>query len=73
MLTMTAKDQLLKTFGQRIRQLRVSKGISQEDFAEMAELHRTYISDVERGERNVSIATAYRIAQALGVDLKDLF
>jgi len=70
---MTAKDQLLKTFGQRIRQLRVSKGISQEDFAEMAELHRTYISDVERGERNVSIATAYRIAQALGVDLKDLF
>jgi len=70
---MTAKDQLLKTFGQRIRQLRVSKGISQEDFAEMAELHRTYISDVECGERNVSIATAYRIAQALGVDLKDLF
>jgi transcriptional regulator with XRE-family HTH domain len=51
----------------------VSKNISQEDLAEMADLHRTYISDVERGVRNVSIATASRIAQALGVDLKDLF
>ncbi len=70
---MVTKDQLLKKFGQRVRQLRLSKGISQEDFAEMADLHRTYISDVERGERNVTISTAYRIAQALEVNLKDLF
>jgi len=69
----TEKERVLQRFGQHVRQLRVSKNISQEDLAEMADLHRTYISDVERGVRNVSIATASRIAQALGVDLKDLF
>jgi transcriptional regulator with XRE-family HTH domain len=50
----------------------LGKKISQEDLAEMANLHRTYISDVERGVRNISMATAIRIAQALGLDLKDL-
>jgi transcriptional regulator with XRE-family HTH domain len=70
---MISKEQLLKKFGQRIRNLRVSQGVSQEDFAELAGLHRTYISSVETGDRNVSLHTAYRISQALGVDLKDLF
>lgn len=69
---MTDKERLLQRFGQHVRQLRVNKKISQEDLAEMADLHRTYISDVERGVRNVSLATAFRIAQALGVELKDL-
>jgi transcriptional regulator with XRE-family HTH domain len=69
---MTDKERVLQGFGQHVRQLRLSKKISQEALAEMADLHRTYISDVERGVRNVSLATAFRIAQALGVELKDL-
>jgi transcriptional regulator with XRE-family HTH domain len=69
---MTDKERVLQGFGQHVRQLRLSKKVSQEDLAEMADLHRTYISDVERGVRNVSLATAFRIAQALGVELKDL-
>jgi transcriptional regulator with XRE-family HTH domain len=63
---------VLKRFGESVRQARLSKKISQEGLAEMANLHRTYISDVERGVRNISMATAIRIAQALGLDLKDL-
>jgi transcriptional regulator with XRE-family HTH domain len=67
------EELVLKRFGGKVRQVRLSKKISQEDLAEMANLHRTYISDVERGVRNISMATAIRIANALGVSLKDLF
>jgi transcriptional regulator with XRE-family HTH domain len=69
---MSDEELVLKAFGQKVRQVRLSKGLSQEGLAEMSNLHRTYISDVERGVRNVSIGTATRIAQALGVNLKDL-
>ena len=47
--------------------MRLSKNLSQEDLAGMAEIHRTYIGDVERGTRNISLVN--RIAQALGVPL----
>jgi len=55
-----------------MRKLREQNGLSQEVLAEMADLHRTYIGSVERGERNVSIDNMERIATALGVALRDM-
>lgn len=59
-------------FGLRVRRKREERGISQETLAEYANLHRTYIGGVERGERNVSLVNILRIADALGVDASDL-
>lgn len=60
-------------FGQRVRQIRLSKNnMSQEKLAFDCDLHRTYISDIERGTRNVSLDNIERIAKALGVEPKDL-
>ncbi len=56
-----------KTFGDRVRQLRQAKGISQEDLAEKAGLDRTYISSIERGKRNVSLLNIERLAKSLEV------
>ena len=58
--------------GKRIRKLRLEKGLSQEELAAEAGLHRAYMWEVERG-RNISVKTAYKIARALGVNLRDLF
>ncbi|MEM1071123.1 MAG: helix-turn-helix transcriptional regulator [Planctomycetota bacterium] len=60
-------------FGKAVRRLRESRGISQEDFASRAEIHRTYISSVERGKVVVSIGVAERIASALEMPLSRLF
>ena len=63
---------ILKKFGQRVRRERKLRGLSQEDLAFEAELHRTYIGSVERGERNISLINIHRIAKALKVKPKDL-
>lgn len=61
-------------FGQRVRQIRLSKiNMSQEKLAFDCDLHRTYISDIERGTRNVSLDNIEKIAKALQVQPKDLF
>jgi transcriptional regulator with XRE-family HTH domain len=57
-----------RTFAANVKRLRVSAGLSQEALADRAGLHRTYISSIERGERNVSIENIFGIAKALGVD-----
>lgn len=57
-----------QSFGQRLRNLRRDKGYSQEKLAELAGLHRTYISDVERGERNVGLDNIWRLSNALHVN-----
>ena len=66
-------NELKRAFGLRIRSLRKSKKLSQEDLAEKAELHPTYIGGVERGERNPSFESILRIASALGVSPSQLF
>ncbi len=59
--------------GKKIRVLRTTKGFSQEQLAFKSSLHRTYISDIERGTRNISVANLEKIAKALGVKVQDLF
>lgn len=59
-------------FGKRLREVREEAGISQEKLAELAGLHRTYVSSVERGKRNISIENIERLALALGVTMRDL-
>jgi transcriptional regulator with XRE-family HTH domain len=63
---------LFVRFGKRLRVVRERVGISQEKLAELAGLHRTYVSSVERGKRNISIENIDRLAQALGVSLCEL-
>ena len=60
-------------FGKRVKELRIQKNFSQEKFAQKCNLHRTYISDIERGERNVSIENIHKIAKALGIMESELF
>jgi transcriptional regulator with XRE-family HTH domain len=62
-----------KKFGQRVRDLRKAKGLSQEALAERADLHYTYIGGVERGERNLSLKSIKKIADALDIVVRGLF
>lgn len=59
---------IVKVFGTNLRKFRINKGFSQEAFAEKCGLHRTYISSVERFQRNVSIENIQRIADALEIE-----
>lgn len=61
-----------ETFGKKVLEKRLSLKISQEILANMADIDRTYLPDIEKGRRNVSLTIADRIAKALGVTLKDL-
>ena len=62
-----------RNFGKRVRELRNSKGFSQESLADAANLHRTYIGSIERGEQNISIDNIAKIAKALKISLAELF
>jgi len=65
-------NDIKQKLGKRIKDLRVEQGFSQEELAGKSLLHRTYISDIERGERNVSIENVERIAKALNIDPSEL-
>jgi transcriptional regulator with XRE-family HTH domain len=71
-----ADDQLraaiLRSFGARLRELRVAAGLSQADLAHSACLHPTYVSGIERGRRNVSLVNVYLLAAALGLPPAEL-
>lgn len=65
-------DQRMVAFGKRVREMRKSKGISQERLAEMAGIDRSYMGNIERGEKNITLKKAYEICDALGINMKDL-
>lgn len=66
-------DEFLRWFGGRLRGIRRQRHLSQEDLAEIAGIDRTYVGGVERGERNIGVLNIKRLADALGVNVKDLF
>ena len=59
---------IIKVFGTNLREYRTKKGLSQEKFAEICGLHRTYISDIECFQRNVSLENVQKIADALEIE-----
>lgn len=67
------KASIEKFFGSRVRELRKSRGLSQEAFADIAGLDRSYIGGVERGDRNISLINIKRISVALGISMEELF
>lgn len=69
---MDEQKELLQRFGQRVRDLRKAKGLSQEAFADACGLDRTYISGIERGLRNIALANIAIIARTLGITISEL-
>lgn len=67
------KEPILLAFGQRVQELRRERGLSQEQLADLAGVHRTYIGMIERAEKNITLCNIERIAKALRLDIKDLF
>lgn len=63
---------VLTAFATRLRTMRQKKGVSQEKLAELAGLHRTYVSLVERGTCNISLVNIHKLAAALEIDIKKL-
>lgn len=68
-----SKKDILIAFGEKVRELRKEKGLSQEDLSFKADLHRTYIGMIERAEKNITLINIEKIAKALNVDIKELF
>ena len=66
-------DEHIVAFGQRVREARKEKGISQEKLAELAGIDRSYMGNIERGEKNVTLKKVYEICDALEINVKDLF
>jgi len=60
-------------FGHKVRFLRMSKGYSQEELGLQSGLHRTYIGQIERAEKNITLQNIYKIANTLEVEVKELF
>ena len=69
---MSARPGILDRFGNRVRELRKARGLSQEAFAEKCGLDRTYLSGIECGRRNVALCNIDAIARALGVSISEL-
>lgn len=66
-------EDIAKIVGERIRGFRKAQGLSQEELAHHASLHNTYIGQLERGEKNATIESLYKITNALGITLEELF
>ncbi len=65
-------SEINKEVGLNIRKIREDKGLSQEKLAALADLHRTYIGQIERGEKNIGLKNLEKIAKALDVDIRVL-
>jgi len=68
-----AKGDIRERFGFAVKDRREALGLTQEEFAERAGIHRTYLSDIERGTRNVSLVNIERVASALALRISELF
>ena len=62
-----------KEFGVRLRELRQEQLMTQEELAHRAGLNRTYIGDIERGEKNITLVSMAKLAKALGIKIRDFF
>lgn len=69
---MKKESQILINFGSKVRELRIKSGLSQEQLAHLADVHRTYIGMIERAEKNITLINIQKIANALGVKINDL-
>jgi transcriptional regulator with XRE-family HTH domain len=67
------QDIFLHLLGQVIHDLRTDRGFSQQELADIANVHRTYVSDIERGTRNLTVLTVSRLADALGISVSKVF
>lgn len=67
------RDARRRDFGGRLRELRYERGLSQEELADVAGVHRNYVGSVERGERNIGLDNIHALATALDVDVSELF
>ena len=65
-------EDIVKQVGFNIRKIREERGISQEKLAGLADLHRAYIGQIERGEKNIGLVNLEKIAKALGVETREL-
>lgn len=65
-------DERMIAFGKRVREVRKGKGISQERLAEMAGIDRSYMGNIERGEKNITLKKAYEICDALDIQIQYL-
>jgi transcriptional regulator with XRE-family HTH domain len=63
-------DERIVAFGKRVREVRKAKGISQEKLAEMAGIDRSYMGNIERGEKNITLKKIYEICDALQIEIK---
>jgi transcriptional regulator with XRE-family HTH domain len=72
LLHMGPKMDILERFGKRVREKRNALGLSQEKFADKAKLDRTYVSGIERGQRNVSLRNIEALAIALEITISEL-
>jgi len=70
---MPVKSRILIYFGNKVRELRKEQGLSQEELAEIAGVHRTYVGMIERAEKNITLKNIEKISKALKVKIRDIF
>ena len=67
------KDKIAVKLGRNVRELRLKKGLTQERLAELAHIHPVYVSNIENGIRNITVARAFKIARSLDCGISELF
>jgi transcriptional regulator with XRE-family HTH domain len=69
---MKDKSKVLIKFGERVREVRIQRGLSQEKLAHLADVHRTYIGMIERAEKNITLINIEKVANALEISINEL-
>ncbi len=70
---MNKNEELNELFGRKLRLLRMSRGLSQEELGHLSGLHRTYIGQIERAEKNISLKNVGKIAKTFDLEVQELF